>query len=144
MIGQTFPKPCVEQEDLNRYSEAASWCNSNNAAIEDKGEYYEVVPVVVPEPTVEEIKQKLINAVQAWLDEEARSYGYDSIDSTAKYLFCDQPKFKNEAIGFSRWAGAVWDKCYELLDLYEKGQFGIPEANSLIEMLPKLIIEDSE
>ncbi len=33
---------------LKKYSEAAAWCNENNAHIEDKGEYYEVVENAVP------------------------------------------------------------------------------------------------
>lgn len=36
-----------------KYSEAAAWCNANNAMIEDKGDYYEVV--AVPAPTTEEL-----------------------------------------------------------------------------------------
>lgn len=36
-----------------KYAEAAAWCNVNNAMIEDKGDYYEVV--AVPAPTTEEL-----------------------------------------------------------------------------------------
>lgn len=36
-----------------KYTEAAIWCNANNAMIEDKGDYYEVV--AVPAPTTEEL-----------------------------------------------------------------------------------------
>ena len=36
-----------------KYAEAATWCNANNALIEDKGDYYEVV--AVPAPTTEEL-----------------------------------------------------------------------------------------
>lgn len=36
-----------------KYAEAAAWCNANNAMIEDKGDYYEVV--AVPAPTTEEL-----------------------------------------------------------------------------------------
>lgn len=36
-----------------KYTEAAAWCNTNNAMIEDKGDYYEVV--AIPAPTTEEI-----------------------------------------------------------------------------------------
>ena len=38
---------------LSKYSELAQWCNSNNAMIVDKGDYYEAVPV--PELTEEEL-----------------------------------------------------------------------------------------
>lgn len=36
-----------------KYTEAAAWCNANNAMIEDKGDYYEVV--AIPAPTTEEL-----------------------------------------------------------------------------------------
>lgn len=38
---------------FSKYSELAQWCNSNNAMIVDRGDYYEAVPV--PEPTNEEL-----------------------------------------------------------------------------------------
>lgn len=45
MIGTKFNKPLETQEQLDAYSQAAEWCNSNNATIEDKGEYYEIVEI---------------------------------------------------------------------------------------------------
>lgn len=62
MIGTKFYK---DNYDLNDYSAAAQWCNENNAAIEDKGEYYEVVPV--PEPTQEERDAAEIERLKAEL-----------------------------------------------------------------------------
>lgn len=43
------------------YRNMASWCNSNNAKVEDKGEYYEVVEVIVHEPTIQEQLEELEN-----------------------------------------------------------------------------------
>ena len=51
MIGTKIDKPI---KDYKYYAEVVAWCNSNNATIEDKGEYYEIVAVVIPEPTLEE------------------------------------------------------------------------------------------
>ena len=42
------------EKNTKKYTEMAIWCNSNGAKIEDKGEYYEIVAVVIPEPTLEE------------------------------------------------------------------------------------------
>jgi len=39
---------------IENYRDMAVWCNSNNAHIEDKGEYYEVVENVEYIPTLEE------------------------------------------------------------------------------------------
>lgn len=50
---------------LKAYSEAAAWCNENNAHIEDKGAYYEVVANAEPSEDevkaarIAELKQKL-------------------------------------------------------------------------------------
>ena len=57
MIGTRINKPVETQEQLDAYTQAAEWCNSNNAMIEDKGNYYEVVAIVV---TLEEAKANKI------------------------------------------------------------------------------------
>ena len=49
MIGTKIYKPIDEE----KYSKVAEWCNFNNATIEDKGEYYEVVAIIPQEPTIE-------------------------------------------------------------------------------------------
>ena len=65
MIGTKFNKPLETQEQLYAYSSAAEWCNSNNATIEDKGEYYEVVEV--KPPTQEEINAMEVERLKAEL-----------------------------------------------------------------------------
>lgn len=41
MIGTKIYKN--SNEDMENYSSYAQWCNSNNAHIEDKGDYYEII-----------------------------------------------------------------------------------------------------
>lgn len=53
MLGTKLNKPIDTAEALAAYHEAATWCNANNARIDDKGDYYEVVSI--PEPTAEEL-----------------------------------------------------------------------------------------
>lgn len=62
MIGTKFYK---NNYDLDAYSSAAEWCNSNNATIEDKGEYYEVVET--PAPTQEELNAAEVERLKAEL-----------------------------------------------------------------------------
>lgn len=62
MIGTKFYK---NDYDLNAYSSCAKWCNSNNATIEDKGEYYEVVEI--KPPTQEEINEAEIQRLKGEL-----------------------------------------------------------------------------
>lgn len=42
------------EKNTKKYTEMAIWCNSNNAKIEDKGEYYEIVAIVPYTPTIKE------------------------------------------------------------------------------------------
>lgn len=57
MIGTKLYKN--KSADMAKYTDTAVWCNANNAHIEDKGKYYEVVENVVPEPTTEELIAQL-------------------------------------------------------------------------------------
>lgn len=43
--------PNTAPNTLSKYSECARWCNENKAVIEDRGDFYEVVPT--PEPSKE-------------------------------------------------------------------------------------------
>jgi septal ring factor EnvC (AmiA/AmiB activator) len=50
MIGKKLYKN--NAADMAQYTDTAIWCNANNAMIEDRGEYYEVVSI--PAPRMEE------------------------------------------------------------------------------------------
>ena len=50
MIGKKLYKN--NPADMAQYTATAKWCNANNAHIEDKGEYYEVIEN--PSPSKEE------------------------------------------------------------------------------------------
>lgn len=63
MIGTKFYKDNFNREE---YAKCAKWCNQNNATIEDKGDYYEVV--TLPLPTLEEIKTAKIAELKAQRD----------------------------------------------------------------------------
>ena len=41
-----------KDKTIENYRDMALWCNSNNAKIEDKGEYFEIVEI--PAPTLKE------------------------------------------------------------------------------------------
>lgn len=56
----------IYKTDMSNYTECAVWCNSNNATIEDKGDYYEVV--ILPLPTLEENKLAKIAELKAERD----------------------------------------------------------------------------
>lgn len=63
MIGKKFYKNNINDIE---YAETALWCNENNAAIKDKGEYYEVV--ALSEPTQAEKNQAHANTTKIKLE----------------------------------------------------------------------------
>ena len=48
-----------KDKTIENYRDMALWCNSNNAKIEDKGEYFEIVAVVPYTPTLKEQVEEL-------------------------------------------------------------------------------------
>ena len=56
----------IYKNDMSNYTDCAIWCNANNATIEDKGDYYEVV--TLPLPTLQEIKSAKIAELKAERD----------------------------------------------------------------------------
>lgn len=56
----------IYKTDMSNYTDCAIWCNANNATIEDKGDYYEVV--TLPLPTLEENKLAKIAELKAERD----------------------------------------------------------------------------
>lgn len=139
MIGTKFKKPL---EDFESYLRCADWCNTNKAAIEDKGEYYEVI--ALPEPTAEEIAERiqkqLTDAVQRVLDNKAQELLYDNCLSVCSYIDTGVPKFDAEGKAFRAWRSAVWAKGYEILAKVQEGEREIPTEEELIAELPELVI----
>lgn len=74
----------IYKTDMSNYTDCAIWCNANNATIEDKGTYYEVV--TLPLPTLQEIKVAKIAELKAERDAaevepiiyQGYSFDYDS------------------------------------------------------------------
>lgn len=74
----------IYKTDMSNYTDCAIWCNANNATIEDKGDYYEVV--TLPLPTLEEIKTAKIAELKTERDArevepinyQGYSFDYDS------------------------------------------------------------------
>ena len=158
MIGTKFYKPLQDDQAVGasgnmvdnpadntyqKYAQAAEWCNSNNATIQDKGEYYEVV--AVPEPSEDEkreiVKRHLEAVVQAYLDKGAQALSYDSILAASSYIGCGVEKYETEAVAFTKWKAATWSEFYSVYAKIENKQIDIPTNEQLIEMLPKLVIE---
>lgn len=74
MVGTKFYKSNYNQEE---YTKCAEWCNETQQAyIEDKGEYYECV--AIPAPSLDELKQAKINELKTIRDnEEVKPIAYN-------------------------------------------------------------------
>lgn len=72
MIGKKLYKN--NKSDMAQYTVTAQWCNKNNAHIEDKGSYYEVVANEHPEPTKDELLAALDAQYNKDKDELKRAY----------------------------------------------------------------------
>lgn len=74
----------IYKTDMSNYTDCAIWCNANNATIEDKGDYYEVI--TLPLPSLQEIKTVKIAELKAQRDAaevepinyQGYSFDYDS------------------------------------------------------------------
>lgn len=80
----------IYKTDTSNYTDCAIWCNANNATIEDKGEYYEVV--ALPLPTLEEIKDAKITELKAERDNKEvepityQGYSFDYDDKARERI----------------------------------------------------------
>lgn len=91
------------------------------------------------EPSIEVIKQNLIDGVQNYMDEVAATRGYDSILSACSYIDSGIEKFDTEGAKARRWRSAVWAYCYAQLDLFLEGELTeVPTIEALIDQLPVL------
>ena len=61
MIGIRLYKGMFKDDE---YLSLINWCDENNATIEDKGDYYEVV--AIPAPALDELKQAKLVEVDTW------------------------------------------------------------------------------
>lgn len=136
--------------------EAAMWCNSNNAYIEEieKSEDGErrFHIVTIPDPTLEE---QIANAyayldsqVENRLDSFAQERKYANIVSACSYATSTNPKYAAEAAYCVKMRDATYDACYALLNEYlpqiQAGEREIPSWEEIEALLPVLSWDDVE
>lgn len=97
-----------------------------------------------PEEIAEETQQRLTDAVQKVLDDEAQKLNYDNCLSVCSYVDTGVTKFDDEGRAFRAWRSAVWAKGYEILAQCQAGGREIPTEEELIAELPKLTVAYTE
>lgn len=101
----------------------------------------EITEHLNPPKTPEQIKKEIVDSVQAYMDSEARLYGYDDIKSAVTYA--EEPavlKFQDEGKAFRAWRSLVWAKCYEILQDFQSGLISEVTTEDVLDQLPVLQI----
>jgi hypothetical protein len=100
----------------------------------------------IPDPTpeelaaakvkeTEEIVKRLTNAVQAHMEDVARSKGYDNLMSACSYAAVANA-FQAESQKFIEWRANCWMVCHHVLAEAEAGNIAVPSEQELVAMLP--------
>ena len=76
--------------------------------------------------------------IQAMIDSEAQSRGYDDINAIAKYQGYPN-MYQEETIALGMWCADCWTKGYIILGEVQKGLRVLPSIEEVIAELPKFI-----
>ena len=124
--------------------EATDWVNSvegnyylEDYASDENGNMQLVVrQLTFPEPTPEEVQEQMTDAVQAALDNFAKTRGYDGIMSACSYSNSTDAQFKLEADYCIQLRDTTWRMGYAILAEVKTGTRPIPSIEELIAELP--------
>ena len=78
------------------------------------------------------------NAVQQYLDNTAKSKGYDNTYTCLSYLNSTNETWKTESNIFNAWRDSVWETCHEYLNKYKTGELEFIPISGLLDKLPKI------
>lgn len=106
------------------------------AAIEaDPGKYAANYVPLAERPAMQ---RKYTGAVQAWMDAEAMTHGYDDIKSAVGYENSDDPVFRAEAVACRSWRDSVWRACYSYMDGVLALELPLLPVPEFLAMLPQM------
>jgi hypothetical protein len=89
--------------------------------------------------TVDEIKKRLTDGVQNYMDATVQTRGYDNIHTACTYVSSTDEVFKAEGTACLAWRDSVWRTCYNILDEVKAGKRAIPTLEEVIAELPVLV-----
>jgi len=97
-----------------------------------------IEPYIAPTITTEQKISTISSAVQVHIDTEARSKGYDNINSIAKYMGYTND-FQTECETLGAWTASCWSTCHVILSNWEAGNITEPTADEVIAQLPTIV-----
>jgi hypothetical protein len=89
------------------------------------------------DPSPAQIQADVVSAVQARLDDFAKTRGYDGILSACTYATSNVTKFQIEGRYCVAARDAHWSKCYDLLTQVQGGA-PVPTIDEVIAQMPAL------
>lgn len=93
----------------------------------------EFKPKPIPQKTNEEIQKEYAQAMQAHIDQTARTKDYDDGYACATYVNSTNDVWKQEALDFIAWRDSVWSYAYNV-----QQQDTIPDLEDFIDNAPKI------
>lgn len=89
-------------------------------------------------PRFDQIVQKAIDGVQAWIDRTAQQNGYDGAVSCASYAASSVTRWRQDAAALIAWRDAVWQAAHAWrASLNGQLPSPIPTIDQIIATLPK-------
>lgn len=82
------------------------------------------------------VQERLMAAVQAELDKQARALGYDSMLSLVSYTGSSEKRFSAEAAAAVAWRDQVWLAAIGIMQAVKAGKQAAPTAAELLALLP--------
>lgn len=98
----------------------------------------ELTPSEVQRDMVLSTISGLVDIVQAHMDKQVQTRGYDSLLSACSYATSQNLPFQTEAQACVMWRDAVWMQCYSILAQVQQGTMAVPTSTELLDMLPVL------
>ena len=81
------------------------------------------------------LQNEITTKVDRHIDKQAKSLGYDDINSIAKYLVNGNP-FQDECEKLSLWVASCWITVHTIQSDVEQGLRAIPTVQEVIDELP--------
>jgi len=102
------------------------------------------VAVEPPPPTWEQRKSDYVASVQRFLDQTAKTAGYQDLKDAITYAEEPSvPKFQADGLAFRTWRSLCWAYCYEQLDAIEQDKRKAPTSAELVAELPALVLPNA-